>query len=144
MQLVAHPVVLLTHIAKEYLTPPPPSTPKAKFWNVFLPLSERIHDVERLVYGINSNGEGSGGIAEFVVEILVRGGEGRKRGIERELEGWSVTAGPCELTKLGSLKGVWTKKTIAEVSCLASLPQHTKLIQSIRLILIRQEIFHST
>ncbi|KAG6879706.1 hypothetical protein C0992_012554 [Termitomyces sp. T32_za158] len=114
VQLIAHPVVLLTYIAKEYLTPPPPSTPKAKFWNVFLPLSERTHDVERLVFGINSHGEGSGAVTEIVVEVLVRGGEGRKRGIERELEGWSVTDGPCEITKLESLKGVWTKKTVAE------------------------------
>ncbi|KAG6902894.1 hypothetical protein C0995_010064 [Termitomyces sp. Mi166 len=114
VRLIAHPVVLLTHLAKEYLTPPPPSTLKAKFWSVFLPVSERIHDVERLVYGTSSNGEGSGGVAEIVIEILVRGGEGRKRGIEREIEGWSVTVGPCDLTKLENLKEVWTKKAIAE------------------------------
>ncbi|KAG5342419.1 hypothetical protein C0989_002254 [Termitomyces sp. Mn162] len=112
VQLVAHPVVLLTYLAKDYLTPPPPSTLRAKFWNVFLPLSERIHDVERLVYG--TNGEGSGGVAEIVFEILVRSGEGRRRGIEREIEGWSVKDGPCNLTKLESLKEVWTKKAIAE------------------------------
>ncbi|KAG6842612.1 hypothetical protein C0991_000138 [Blastosporella zonata] len=114
VQFIAHPVILLTHLATEYLTPPPPSSPKAKFWSAFLPLSERTHDVERLIYGSNTNGEGSGGIAEIIFEILVRGGEVRKRGIERELEGWSVSTGPCDLTKLEGLKGVWSKKAIAE------------------------------
>ncbi|KAG6845800.1 hypothetical protein H0H87_003854 [Tephrocybe sp. NHM501043] len=114
IQLIAHPVALLIHLAREYLTPPPPFSPKAKFWSAFLPLSERIYDVERLVYEITSNGEGSGGVAEIVFEIIVRGGEGRKRSIERELEGWSSSSGPCDLTKLDSLKGVCTKKAIVE------------------------------
>ncbi|KAG6911926.1 hypothetical protein DXG01_000173 [Tephrocybe rancida] len=114
VRLTAHPAVLLTHLATDYLTPPPPSSPKAKFWGAFLPLSERIHDVERLVYGSKANGEGSGGIAEIVVEILIRGGDGRKRGIDREIEGWSASMGPCDLTKLEGLKGVWTKKAPVE------------------------------
>ncbi|KAF8078570.1 hypothetical protein FPV67DRAFT_63208 [Lyophyllum atratum] len=116
VQLTTHPPILLTHLAKDYLTPPPPASPKAKFWSAFLPLSERSHDVDRLVYG--TSGEGSGGASEMVVEILIRGGEtsSRKRGIERELEGWSLSDGACDLTKLESLKGVWGKKTIAEAA----------------------------
>lgn len=116
VQLTAHPPVLLAYLAKDYLTPPPPASPKAKFWSAFLPLSERSRDVDRLVYG--ATGEGRSEASEMVLEILVRGGEGpgRKRGIERELEGWSLSEGACDLTKLESLKGVWTKKTIAEAA----------------------------
>ncbi|GLB36199.1 putative elongator subunit Iki1 [Lyophyllum shimeji] len=116
VQLTAHPPVLLAHVAKDYLTPPPPASPKAKFWSVFLPLSERSRDVDRLVYG--ATGEGSSNASEMVVEILIRGGEGsgRKRGIERELEGWSASEGACDVTKLESLKGVWTKKTVVEAA----------------------------
>ncbi|KAG5648035.1 hypothetical protein DXG03_007070 [Asterophora parasitica] len=115
-QLIAHPPVLLTHLAKDYLTPPPPASRKAKFWSAFLPLSERTHDVDRLVYG--ASGEGAGSATEIVVEILIRGGEGsgRKRGIERELEGWTLVDGPCDLTKLESLRGLWGKKTIEEAA----------------------------
>ncbi|KAF5377648.1 hypothetical protein D9615_005355 [Tricholomella constricta] len=115
-QLIVHPPVLLTHLARDYLTPPPPASLKAKFWTAFLPLSERTHDVERLVYG--ASGEGSGSTIEMVVEILIRGGEGsgRKRGIERELEGWSLLNSTCDLTKLESLREIWIKKTVTEVA----------------------------
>lgn len=98
----------MIHLATQYLTPPPPASSDAKFWRVFLPLSERDHECERLVFG--SEGEGSGSTTEFVVEILIRGlhGLGKKRGIERTLEGWSSTeGGSCELTKLESLKTLW-------------------------------------
>ena len=83
--------------------PPPPISPLPKFWSVFIPVSERIHDTERLVFG--TGGEGSGNPSEFVVELIVREGVGRKRGVERVLEGWSsVLNGPCELTALESTK----------------------------------------
>jgi len=87
--------------------PPPPVSPEPKFWSVFLPVSERIHDTERLVVG-SSSGEGSGHPSEFVVELIVREGAGRKRGVERVLEGWS-SDGPSELTALESLKVLTSK-----------------------------------
>lgn len=63
-----------------------------------------------------SGGEGSGG-SELVVEIIIRGGSdgtGRRRGVERALEGWSSVSGtPCELNDLESLKVLWTRKVIA-------------------------------
>jgi elongator complex protein 5 len=108
--LLSRPSVLITHLAREYLTPPPPVSSDAKFWGVFLPVSERDHECERLVFG--SDGEGSGSTTEFVVEVLVRGlhGSGKKRGVERSLEGWcSSEGGVCELTKLESLKTLWRK-----------------------------------
>jgi elongator complex protein 5 len=106
--VLPRPSVLLTHLAKEYLMPPPPASSDAKFWGVFLPVSERDHECERLVFG--SDGEGSGSTTEFVVEVLVRGlhGSGKKRGIERSLEGWSSSeGGVCQLAKLESLKTLW-------------------------------------
>jgi elongator complex protein 5 len=108
--LLAHPSVLITHLAREYLTPPPPVSSDSKFWGVFLPVSERHHECERLVFG--SAGEGTGSTTEFVVEILVRGlhAFGGKRGLERTLEGWSSSEGhACELTKLGSFKTLLRK-----------------------------------
>ncbi|KAF5312605.1 hypothetical protein D9619_003213 [Psilocybe cf. subviscida] len=114
--VIAHPPALLAHLATEFLMPPPPLSPMAKFWGVFMPVSERIHDTERLVFG--PTGEGSSSPAEFVVELIVRDGAGgRKRGVERVLEGWAATAGgSCELGSLQSLKPLMTKKT-------AELPQ---------------------
>lgn len=90
--------------------PPPPVSPWPKFWSVFLPVSERIYDAEILVFG--PNGEGSGISSEFVAELVVREGAGRKRGVERVLEGWSnVLGGPCELTALESIKPLAKKQT---------------------------------
>ncbi|KZP31280.1 hypothetical protein FIBSPDRAFT_1037730 [Athelia psychrophila] len=114
--ILAHPPVLLTHLATAYLTPPPPLSTPEKFWGVFIPFSERAYESEKLVFG--PNGEGSGGIVkgELVVEVLVRGGgEGRRRTVERVLEGWADTkGGPCELNAMESLKSIWTKKAVAE------------------------------
>ncbi|OCH96460.1 hypothetical protein OBBRIDRAFT_4193 [Obba rivulosa] len=111
--VTAHPLALLTHIASAYLTPPPPSSPVEKFWRVFIPIAERHYESEKLVYG--PGGEGSGS-RDLVVEVLVRGadGSGRRRAVERVLEGWSSTAGPCELTSLESLRGLWTRKVVEE------------------------------
>ncbi|KAI9063014.1 hypothetical protein FKP32DRAFT_1652028 [Trametes sanguinea] len=113
--LIAHPTALLTHLASAYLTPPPPLSPPEKFWGVFISISERHYESEKLVFG--SGGEGSG-LQEFVVEIVVRGGAdatGRRRGVERELEGWSPAQdGACGLRELDSLKALWSKKPVVE------------------------------
>ncbi|RPD82619.1 hypothetical protein L226DRAFT_556366 [Lentinus tigrinus ALCF2SS1-7] len=113
--ITAHPPALLTHLSSAYLTPPPPLSPPEKFWGVFIPISERHYESEKLVFG--QNGEGSGP-QEFVVEVLVRGGadgSGRRRGIERVLEGWSsAVGGPCDLRDLESLRTLWAKKLVYE------------------------------
>ncbi|KAF5314136.1 hypothetical protein D9611_006880 [Ephemerocybe angulata] len=112
VHIKAHPTVILDHLAVEYLTPPPPISPPNKFWGVFLPLSQRQKDVNDLVFG--SKGEGSGDATEIVVEILVRGVSGRKRNVERELEAWSLSLGPCEWSDLEALRSIWSKQTPAE------------------------------
>ncbi|KAI0669950.1 hypothetical protein C8Q78DRAFT_992363 [Trametes maxima] len=117
--ILAHPTALLTHLAAAYLTPPPPLAPPEKFWGVFIPVSNRHYEAEKLVFG--SAGEGSG-LPEFAVEVLVRGGgsagdgvSGRRRGVERVLEGWSASMGGlCELRKLESLRPLWSKKMPVE------------------------------
>ncbi|CAL1695935.1 unnamed protein product [Somion occarium] len=117
--LTSHPPMLLTHLSIAYFTPPPPLSPPEKFWSVFTPISERLYESENLVFG--SEGEGLAG-NEIVVEVLVRGGgvggtggEGRKRGVERALEGWVSAEGkPCDLSALESLRGLWTRKHVSE------------------------------
>lgn len=70
-------------------------------------------------------GEGSGS-QECAVEVLVRGGAdgaGRRRGVERVLEGWPFAAGgACELRELESLKSLWAKRPVFEVSLGSILP----------------------
>lgn len=91
--------------------PPPPLTPLPKFWNLFLPISERVHDTEQLVFG--ADGEGSGYQTEFVLEVVARECNSRNRGVERVLEGWSTTqGGPCELTDLKSLSHLLKKQKV--------------------------------
>ena len=92
--------------------PPPPLTPLPKFWSLFLPISERVHDTEQLVF--RADGEGTGHQTEFVVEVVVReGGNGRHRSIERVLEGWStIQGGPCELSGLESLSHLLKKQKV--------------------------------
>ncbi|EIN13691.1 hypothetical protein PUNSTDRAFT_129365 [Punctularia strigosozonata HHB-11173 SS5] len=115
--ITAYPTAVLDHLASSYLTPPPPLSPPAKFWRVFLPLAERQHDVNRLVF--DRDGEGSSTIREFVIEVLVRGGDpsGRKsgghHGVQRELQGWSVN-GPCELKALKALQHLFAKTPAKE------------------------------
>ncbi|KAF8843963.1 hypothetical protein BDN67DRAFT_895796 [Paxillus ammoniavirescens] len=119
--IVAHPSVLINHLASSYLTPPPPAGSPEKFWSIFIPVSERAHESQNLVYGSGGTGTCSGwGVdtREFVVELVVRGAsaEGRKRSIERTIEGWRGDA-PEDLRKLDSLKSIWARKTSAvEVS----------------------------
>lgn len=112
--LTAHPPALLAHIAREYLTPPPPSSSDEKFWSVFLPIRDRPYESINLTHG--AKGEGSGNLTELVVEVLVRSSGGSKRrGIPRVLEGWSIVRGePYELASMESLKGVW-RKAVEEV-----------------------------
>ncbi|KAI0078925.1 hypothetical protein K474DRAFT_784223 [Panus rudis PR-1116 ss-1] len=112
--LTSHPPALLLHVSSAYLTLPPPLSPPEKFWSVFGPISERWYESEKLVFG--GDGEGWGG-EDVVVEVLIRGpgaGDGgRKRGVERVLEGWKSDVGrPSELSDLESLKSLWSKKAI--------------------------------
>ncbi|KAK7694601.1 hypothetical protein QCA50_001787 [Cerrena zonata] len=113
--LIAHPPILLTHLSTSYFTPPPPLSPPEKFWSVFTPISERLYESEKLVFG--SEGEGHAG-NDIVVEVIIRGGGsegGRKRGVEKVLEGWIGEQGrPCELSVLESLKNVFMRKTVME------------------------------
>lgn len=110
--IIAHPAALLKHIATEYLTPPPPASPEVKFWGVFLPLSVRTHEAERLVFG--NTGEGSGDSEEIVIEVLVRC-SGKKRAVQRALEGWSINSGvSCELTALEGVRSLWVRQTVFE------------------------------
>ncbi|KAK0233172.1 hypothetical protein IW262DRAFT_55888 [Armillaria fumosa] len=117
-QLIAHPPALLIHLAVEYLTPPPPASPEPKFWGVFLPVSERESDLERIIFG--QDGEGSGSSGEFVVEVILRCGgnhSGRRKAVERVLEGWDVTrSSPVELTSMESLKKVFGKTPVEEAA----------------------------
>jgi elongator complex protein 5 len=123
--IVAHPSALINHLASSYLTPPPPAGSPEKFWSVFIPVSERAHESQTLVYGSGGTGTSSGwGVdtREFVVELVVRGAgaEGRKRSIERTIEGWRGDA-PEDLRNLDSLKSIWArKKSTDEVSVLFS------------------------
>jgi len=116
--IIAHPPSLLTHLASSYLAPPPPAGPAEKFWTVFIPVSERVHESEALVYGPEGSGTCSGGgadLPEFVVELIVRGttADGRKRGIERTIEAWYGIS-PEQLQKLDSLKNVWSRSNVPD------------------------------
>jgi elongator complex protein 5 len=119
----AHPPEILTHLATAYLTPPPPASPATKFWSVFIPFSEREYEIDRLVFGRGGEGRAGATKGEAVIEILVRGHSdgGRRRGIDRVLEGWSATLGPCELSELETLKSVWTPATVQVIPPRSSL-----------------------
>ncbi|KAJ6604707.1 hypothetical protein DFH09DRAFT_319061 [Mycena vulgaris] len=108
-QVISHPASLLVHLSTEYLTPPPPLSPEAKFWAIFLPISERGEESERLVFG--PGGEGAGDDDELVIEVLVRGdGDGlRRRGVDRALHGWSLSRGPCPLAEIIALKSLYSR-----------------------------------
>lgn len=117
MHITAYPPILLTHLATSLSTPPPPLSSPEKFWNVFLPVAGRTHDIEDLVFG--SDGEGSAGAGEIVVEVFVRGSESsegavgrRKKSVERTLEGWICNRGvACELKDLPSLQNLFMSKS---------------------------------
>ncbi|KAJ7293632.1 hypothetical protein C8J57DRAFT_33394 [Mycena rebaudengoi] len=108
--VVSHPPSLLLHLSTEYLTLPPPASSEAKFWAIFLPISERLYESEKLIFG--PGGEGSGDASEIVIEVLVRGdgdSSGRRRGVERTLQGWSFAQGPCLLAEIETLKSLWSR-----------------------------------
>ncbi|KAF9786941.1 hypothetical protein BJ322DRAFT_1052833 [Thelephora terrestris] len=109
----AYPTSPLLHISANYMTPPPPLSPEPKFWSVFLPISERQHDIDAIVYG--GEGFGSHVTDEFVVETIVRGGQNgsRRRAIERKLRGWKSPNGFCELKDLAQLEELWGSKKIS-------------------------------
>ncbi|KAJ3507709.1 hypothetical protein NLJ89_g6151 [Agrocybe chaxingu] len=70
----------------------------------------------KILGSVPACGEGSGNPSEFVVELIVREGAGRKRVVERVLEGWSSALdGPCDLVALEGLKH-FVKKPRQEVS----------------------------
>ncbi|KAF5390222.1 hypothetical protein D9757_002880 [Collybiopsis confluens] len=114
--LIAHPPVLITHLAEEYMTPPPPLSPDVKFWGLFIPISERNRDTESLIFG--PGGDGSGGHSEMVVEAIVRGGQdvsGRRKAAERFLEGWDLDQSrPVPLSQLRTLASIWKRKVVTE------------------------------
>jgi len=92
---------------------PPPATPEPKFWSIFIHLSERLDEIERLSFG--PQGQGNGCNKEMIIEILARGING-KRGVERVLEGWDATRNmPCSLPDLQSLKSLFSQKEPVEV-----------------------------
>jgi hypothetical protein len=124
----AYPASLLLHISTDYLTPPPPLSPEPKFWSVFLPISERQHDIDAIVYG--GGGSGAHVTEEFVVETIVRGGQNgsrKRRAVERNLRGWKSSNGFCELKDLAQLGGLWgSNKLSVEMVCALRvfLPHH--------------------
>ncbi|PPR06897.1 hypothetical protein CVT24_011587 [Panaeolus cyanescens] len=107
VHLIAHPPSLISHMARDLFVPPPPLSPEVKFWNVFIPMSERVHDTEHLVFG--SSGEGCGHPNEIAAEVIIRDAFGRKRGVERILEGWSPQ-GTVEILQLESLSHIVHKE----------------------------------
>ncbi|KAI6005339.1 hypothetical protein F5J12DRAFT_836228 [Pisolithus orientalis] len=116
--VIAHPPVLIEHLITAYSTPPPPAGPAEKFWSVFIPISERAPESQRLVYGPDGTGActGAGDDAkEFIVELIIRGVgiEGGKRTTERMLEGWNGEAAESP-EKLGSLKALLSRKKVDE------------------------------
>lgn len=84
-------------------------------------------EIEALVFGSDDHAEGGESPDALVVEVLVRGrgadlpvisnlptAPGKRKGVERLLEGWSVSkGGPVALEELDSLKGVWRKQGVA-------------------------------
>lgn len=125
----AYPTSLLLHISANYMTLPPPLSPEPKFWSVFLPISERQHDIDVIVYG----GEGSGShvAKEFVVETISRGGQNgsrRRRAVERNLRGWKSPNGFCELKDLPQFGGLWgSNKITIETVCACEFFDSTAL-----------------
>ncbi|KIY47044.1 hypothetical protein FISHEDRAFT_66217 [Fistulina hepatica ATCC 64428] len=103
-----HPVALLVHLARSYSSPPPPMTAESAFWGVFLPLSERMDESERLLFGPSPDDEELLMSSEMVLEVLIRSTH-RSKGVERTLKGWTVN-GPCELPAMSGLKHIFHKQ----------------------------------
>ena len=128
VSLTAYPPVLVMHVAAEYMTPPPPLSSAEKFWGVFMPIAQRQHEAEKLVFGEGGRGSGS---EEVIIEVLVRGADdtGRRRGIERVLEGWKIlSTSACELSQLESLKPLWARRPIAHQVWLATATAYCRCL----------------
>ncbi|KIM23551.1 hypothetical protein M408DRAFT_253234 [Serendipita vermifera MAFF 305830] len=95
---------LLLHMHRVFLLAPPPLTPVPKFYSVFTPFVHRARrETESLVFGAEVSTVGSVE-GETVVEVTVRSsGSKRTGGVERALEGWKLSSGPCTLEQLESL-----------------------------------------
>jgi elongator complex protein 5 len=140
VHLITHPPKLISHLATSYLTLPPPASPPAKFWGIFIPMSERGCESDRLVFG---PGGDSGGLEELVVEVVLRGGEdslSRRKRVERTLEGWS-RHDPCGLTELESLRHIWNRKPVDEVCFLERFSPIFIFISTSRLRQIPQRAY---
>lgn len=130
---MSYPPKLLKHLAEDYSTPPPPQSTVAKFWSIFLPFSTRAHESDRLIWG----NDGEGGIhnsnGDIVLDVIRRGGgDYRKKGVDRALEGWINGSGPCELEDLPSLKSIFGQfQPVKEVGILSIYLHLTVLINSI-------------
>jgi elongator complex protein 5 len=102
-----HPPEVLIHLSRAFLLPPPadPNSNMQKFWSIFSPFVQRERrEAEPLVFsqsGSQSRAESKA--EETVVEVLVRSSSSRK-GVERSLNGWRDSSGPCELTSLITLR----------------------------------------
>jgi elongator complex protein 5 len=120
--LTAHPTSLFHYLFKEYMISPPPISPDVKFWSVFIPLSERTHEVDQLFFGPQSEGSSCG--TEIVMEVLSRGSNSqtRRRATERTLEGWdSVKPQPYPISELQALRPLFLQKPVVEVRVICNI-----------------------
>ncbi|KAI6047611.1 hypothetical protein EDC04DRAFT_2556295 [Pisolithus marmoratus] len=116
--IIAHPPALIEHLIMAYSMLPPPAGPAEKFWSIFIPISERAPESQRLVYGPGGTGTCTGAendAKEFVVELIIRGvgNEGGKRTTERLLEGWDGEAAESP-ERLRSLRALLSRKKTEE------------------------------
>lgn len=100
-----------------YLIGPPPLSTVEKFWSVFLPASQRPHEVYRIIHGLGGMGwDGD----EMVVEATIRGnfdGVRKDNNVNHFLEGWLITESlPCDLLELRNCKAIWAEKGTSRVS----------------------------
>ncbi|KAI5828990.1 hypothetical protein K523DRAFT_275477, partial [Schizophyllum commune Tattone D] len=112
--ILAHSPGLVTHVAAEYGTPPPPVGGEERFWGVWLPVSARQSTIDLSIEDADAVED------EIIVEILSRGAA-RRRAVERRLEGWSEGA-PRELVQLRSLRRILSGKSKAPEAPTTGLP----------------------
>ncbi|TRM66167.1 hypothetical protein BD626DRAFT_486927 [Schizophyllum amplum] len=115
--IVAHSPALITHVAAEYGTPPPPLGHEDRFWGVWMPVSARQATIDLTV-----NADADLAADDTVVDILTRGAASRRKAIERRLEGWADGT-PCEVTALRSLRRIFSeKKRVIEETSTSGIP----------------------
>jgi hypothetical protein len=94
------------------------------------------------VYGIGGPGSGSGN-EESALEVVIRGpgigSDGKRRGTERTIEGWSAAKGPCSLTELESLRSIWTRSSDENASPFSHGLLHV-LIDAYRQLLLQTRL----